>query len=94
MVLLEALVLGLPVITTSFASVADAFPDGCGSVVGSDVASLAAGMSAVLRGEVRFAPFDYVNYNRAATAEFYRAIGLDIDQVHVSGDLPVITPTA
>ncbi len=75
MVLLEALVLGLPVITTSFASVADAFPDGCGLVVESDEKALAKGMIAFLTGDVDFKPFDYVAYNRDATDDFYRAIG-------------------
>jgi CDP-glycerol glycerophosphotransferase len=75
MVLLEALVLGLPVISASFASVADAFPDGCGLVVESTEKALAQGMIAFLKGDVKFEPFDYVAYNRDATNEFYRAIG-------------------
>jgi len=75
MVLLEALVLGLPVITTSFASVGDAFPDGCGLIVEAKDRALADGMKAFLRGDVQFKPFDYVDYNRQATEEFYRAIG-------------------
>jgi CDP-glycerol glycerophosphotransferase len=75
MVVLEALVLGLPVISTSFASVADAFPEGCGLVVDSSVPALAAGMKSFLRGEVEVQPFDYEAYNREATEEFYRAIG-------------------
>jgi glycosyltransferase involved in cell wall biosynthesis len=75
MVLLEALVLGLPVVTTAFASVKDALPDGCGLVVDASVAALAEGMRAYLRGEVPNQPFDYVAYNREATEEFYRAIG-------------------
>ncbi len=32
-------------------------------------------MRAFLRGEVPTKPFDYVQYNRDATEEFYRAIG-------------------
>lgn len=75
MVLLEALVLGLPVITTKFPSVADALPQGCGRIVDASVDGLADGMRAFLRGEVLAAPFDYREYNRETTAEFYRAIG-------------------
>jgi CDP-glycerol glycerophosphotransferase len=75
MVLLEALVLGLPVVTTAFASVKDALPDGCGLVVDTSVGALAEGMLAYLRGDVPNVPFDYVEYNRQATEEFYRAIG-------------------
>jgi hypothetical protein len=32
-------------------------------------------MRSFLRGEVPVRPFDQVAYNRAATEEFYRAIG-------------------
>ena len=75
MVLLEALVLGLPVISTDFASVADALPKGCGHVVERSVPGLAAGMAEFLRGDLRFAPFDYVSYNREVMQEFYEGIG-------------------
>jgi glycosyltransferase involved in cell wall biosynthesis len=75
MVLLEALVLGLPVVTTAFASVADALPEGCGLVVDRSERALADGMRKFLHGEVPTQPFDYVAYNRQATEEFYRAIG-------------------
>jgi len=77
MVLLEALVLGLPVVTTSFGSVRGALPEGYGRVVDRSVGALAKGMRAFLRGEVPSPPFDYVAYNRDATQEFYRAIGAE-----------------
>ena len=75
MVLLEALVLGLPVITTDFGSVRGSMPEGHGLIVARKVRALADGMRAFLRGDVQARPFDYVGYNREATEEFYRAIG-------------------
>jgi glycosyltransferase involved in cell wall biosynthesis len=74
MVILEALVLGLPVVTTGFSSVRGALPEGYGKVVKLSVNALADGMRAFLRGEVPTLPFDDAAYNREATQEFYRAI--------------------
>jgi glycosyltransferase involved in cell wall biosynthesis len=78
MVLLEALVLGLPVVTTEFGSVRGALPEGCGEIVPRTVEDLAEGMRRFLRGEVKSAGFDYVAYNDAAMDEFYRAVGLPV----------------
>jgi CDP-glycerol glycerophosphotransferase len=75
MVLLEALVLGTPVVTTSFGSVDGALPKGHGLIVPRKIDGLADGMRAFLRGEVQAKAFDYTAYNREATEEFYRAIG-------------------
>lgn len=75
MVILEALVLGLPVVSTSFGSVRSALPEGTGLVVDRDADALAAGMTAALRGEVPNPPFDPAAYNAAAMDEFYAAIG-------------------
>ena len=75
MVLLEAMVLGVPVITTEFASVRGALPPGSGRIVGQSVEALADGMRAFLRGEVAVADFDGESYNRQAMAQFYAAIG-------------------
>jgi CDP-glycerol glycerophosphotransferase len=75
MVLLEAMVLGLPVVTTEFGSVRGALPEGYGRIVALNVGALAEGMRAFLRGEVTTRPFDAAVYNREATEEFYRAIG-------------------
>jgi CDP-glycerol glycerophosphotransferase (TagB/SpsB family)/glycosyltransferase involved in cell wall biosynthesis len=74
-VVLEALVLGLPVVTTDVASVRGALPDGYGRVVARTDRALADGMRAFLRGELKPREFDYVAYNREAVEEFYRAIG-------------------
>jgi CDP-glycerol glycerophosphotransferase len=77
MVLLEALILGRPIVTTSFGSVRGALPDGYGLIVKREVEALAEGMRAFLAGKVPGREFDYVEYNRAATAEFYRATGIE-----------------
>ncbi|HEY7009881.1 MAG TPA: glycosyltransferase, partial [Jatrophihabitantaceae bacterium] len=75
MVLLEALILGLPIVTTDFGSVRGAVPDGYGLIVPRTVDDLAAGMTAFLDGEVPTREFDCAAYNRDAMAEVYRAIG-------------------
>jgi CDP-glycerol glycerophosphotransferase len=74
MALLEALILGLPIVTTSFDSVRGALPPATGLVVARDVEALAEGMQKFLRNEVANPPFDDADYNRRAMAEFYRAI--------------------
>jgi glycosyltransferase involved in cell wall biosynthesis len=76
MTILEALVLGLPVVTTAFASVASALPAGQGLVVPRSVEGLAEGMRAFLRGEVPAPTFDAAAYNAEAVAQFLRAVGL------------------
>ncbi len=75
MVLLEAMVLGLPIVTTDFASVRGTLPSGYGRVVPRTVEGLAEGMRAYLAGEVGALPFDYAAYNRDAVEQFYQAIG-------------------
>ncbi len=75
MVILEALVLGLPVVSTAFGSVRGALPEGTGLVVERSVEALADGLRAALRGDVPAPPFDAVRYNARAMDEFYAAIG-------------------
>jgi CDP-glycerol glycerophosphotransferase len=77
MVLLEALVLGVPVVTTDFDSVHGVMPEGQGLIVPRSVEALAQGMEESIRGHVPSAPFDYVAYNQNAVEQFYAAIGLD-----------------
>lgn len=76
MVILEALVLGLPVVTTAFDSVGSALPEGSGAVVERSVEGLVAGMCAAQESLVPPAPFDAVAYNEEAIAEFERGVGL------------------
>ncbi|CAN5241097.1 hypothetical protein BH09ACT1_BH09ACT1_07100 [soil metagenome] len=73
MVLLEAAIIGLPIVTVDFATVADALPAG-GEVVPSTIDGLARGMLAYLEGEVLSGSFDPDEYNRNAIAEFVGAI--------------------
>jgi CDP-glycerol glycerophosphotransferase len=75
MVILEALVLDLPVVTVSFGSVRDALPEGSGLIVPSTDQGLADGLRAFLRGEVSITPFDDEAYNDAVVEQFYLAIG-------------------
>jgi glycosyltransferase involved in cell wall biosynthesis len=76
MVILEALVLGLPVVTTAFDSARSALPEGQGLIVPRSVDGVADGMRAFLRGEVPAEPFDALAYNGEAVAQFLAAIGL------------------
>jgi len=80
MVILEALVLGLPIVTVEFASAKNALPAGSGLVVPQSDDGVAEGMRAFLRGEVPASAFDYVAYNRKAVEQFYRAIGAGGDE--------------
>lgn len=76
MVILEARVLGLPVVATRFASVRGALPEAAGLVVDRDVEALRVGMREALEGRVPAPPFDAVGYNREAVEDFYRVLGL------------------
>jgi CDP-glycerol glycerophosphotransferase (TagB/SpsB family)/glycosyltransferase involved in cell wall biosynthesis len=75
MVLLEALVLQLPIVTVEFASAKNALPEGTGLVVPQTEEGVADGMRAFLQGDVPARLFDHAAYNRKAVGEFYRAIG-------------------
>lgn len=81
MVFLEALTLGLPIVTTNFDSVEGSLPKGSGLVVPTSVEGLADGMRAALAGEVPNAPFDPADYNAQAMREFYRAIGVPEERI-------------
>lgn len=69
-VILEARVLGLPIVTTRFGSAASAMEGSGGLIVDTEVDALAEGLRAFLRGEVTSAPFDHEAYNREVVAEF------------------------
>jgi CDP-glycerol glycerophosphotransferase (TagB/SpsB family)/glycosyltransferase involved in cell wall biosynthesis len=75
MVILEARTLGLPVVTTAFASVGDSVPEDAGIVVPQTVAGVAGGMERFLKGEVPAHTLDYEAYNAVAMEQFYAAIG-------------------
>lgn len=75
MVILEALVLDVPIVTVDFASAKNALPEGSGLVVPQSDTGVADGMRAFLAGEVPANHFDWPAYNRKAVAQFYTAIG-------------------
>ncbi len=75
MVILEALVLGLPIVTVAFESVKDALPVGSGLVVAQTDTALAAGLTEFLHGDVPPSVFNHAEYTRLAVDQFYRAIG-------------------
>ena len=77
MVLLEALVLDLPIVTVAFESAKDALPPGVGLVTEKTDDGLAAGMLDFLAGRVGAGHFDSERYNREAITQFSAAIGLD-----------------
>lgn len=74
MVILEARILGLPVITTAFASVGDSVPEGTGVVVPQTVEGVARGMERFIAGEVPAGVLDSDAYNKAAITQFETAI--------------------
>ncbi|MCM1011567.1 MULTISPECIES: glycosyltransferase [unclassified Brevibacterium] len=73
-VILEARVLGLPVVTTRFGSAASAMEGSGGLVVDRDVSALADGMRAFLNGEIEPSEFDPDAYNADVVVEFERAV--------------------
>lgn len=75
MVILEARILGLPIVTTDFSSVRGAISDDTGMIVPRTAEGLAEGMQAALDGKVPVQPFDAEVYNVEAMEQFYRAIG-------------------
>lgn len=70
MVLLEAALCDLPIVSTAFASVEDALPPGAIRVVAQDDAALADGMRAFLDGDVPASHLDAAAYTDAVMAEF------------------------
>ena len=85
MVILEAMLLGLPVVTVAFGSVADAFPQGGGCIVEATDDGLVEGMTSFLDGLVSAPPFDPESYNHSAVDQFYRAIGAESVSVDAPG---------
>lgn len=74
MVLLEAAIIGLPIVSVDFESVHDALPGDGIHVVEQNDEALAEGMRSFLRGEVAPTFLDVDSYNRAAIEEFRAAI--------------------
>lgn len=75
MVLLEARIIGIPIVTVDFESVGGALPPGVGLVVQQSDDALAAGMESYLAGRVPSARFDPRRYQLEAVAAFGAAVG-------------------
>lgn len=75
MVILESLVVGVPIVSTRFASITDALSSEEGLIVDRDTDALARGMKAVLTDDIPQTPFDWEAYNQVALGEFLQAIG-------------------
>lgn len=73
MVLLEAAIAGLPMISVDFGSVRDALPGSFLHVVEQSDDGLAAGMRAFLAGQISVSTLDVDRYNASAVVEFYDA---------------------
>lgn len=76
MVLLEALALSTPVLTTAFSSVEGVVPPGCGLVVAQDDEAVARAMIRLVSERPAFDTLDVRAYNARAMGEFAAAIGL------------------
>ena len=74
MVLLEAAIAGLPIVTVRFGSVSDALPDGELHIVDLSVSGLADGLIDYLDGAVGAAGLDARAYNALALREFEAAV--------------------
>jgi glycosyltransferase involved in cell wall biosynthesis len=74
MVLLEAMVLGLPVLTVDFGSARDALPAGAALIVPATDADLTAGLILFLEQGIDTVPFDAAQYNLGALEQFAAAI--------------------
>ncbi|MCU1585659.1 MAG: glycosyltransferase [Microbacteriaceae bacterium] len=74
MVLLEAAITGLPIVSVDFGSIEDALPEGEMRVVDQTDDALAEGMLAFLDGQVGPAHLDVAVYNAAALREFDDAL--------------------
>ena len=71
MVIMEAAILGLPIVSVDFASVHDALPDPSIHIVEQNDDALASGMLDVLTNPGPTISFDFAVYNVAALAEFH-----------------------
>lgn len=73
MVILEAAIMGLPIVSVDFNSIHDALPGEGIHVVAQDDQALAQGMRDFLAGSVQPCSLDVERYNDAAVGEFYDA---------------------
>lgn len=73
-VILEARVLGLPIVTTRFGSVYSAMEGSGGLIVDTEDEALADGMQTFLEGQIHALPFDGDAYNKEVIDEFTQVV--------------------
>lgn len=73
-VLLEALILGKPIVATNVTGVRDVLEGGYGELVENSEAGLIMGMEKFILKQVKFKHFDYIHYNKNAMDLFYREV--------------------
>ena len=92
MVLLEAQIVGIPIVTVDFASVRGALPPGAGLVVQQSDSALAAGMESFLNGMVPATRFDPSRYQLEAVTAFSAAVGAAaLNEPNTGSDAPSST---
>ena len=92
MVLLEAQIVGIPIVTVDFASVRGALPPGAGLVVQQSDSALAAGMESFLNGMVPAIRFDPSRYQLEAVTAFSAAVGAaSLNEPNTGSDAPSST---
>jgi CDP-glycerol glycerophosphotransferase len=74
LVLLEAMILGIPIVSTDFPCVHDILGAEHGLIVENSVDGLIDGMKAFLDGKVQSKPFDYESYQKNALTMFYAKV--------------------
>ena len=94
MVLLEAAVAKLPIVTVRFGSVADALPDGPMHIVDQSVEGLAQGLRDYLGGKVAASVLDAEAYNDVALGEFGAAIESSSTSSLLSSARPISASSA
>ncbi|WP_338749859.1 glycosyltransferase [Janibacter alittae] len=88
MVILEALALETPVLTTAFSSVEGVVPQGCGVVVPRDDDAVRHAMMELVSARPAFTALDVDAYNATALDEFAAAVGLEEDTRAPAGPRP------
>ncbi|MBN2344344.1 MAG: CDP-glycerol glycerophosphotransferase family protein [Deltaproteobacteria bacterium] len=74
MVLLEALVVGLPVIATNIVGSRSVLEDGLGTLVDNSIDGLVEGMTKFIEGKIKPVPFNVEQYQKSSMEKFYHVV--------------------
>ncbi|MCM3705702.1 CDP-glycerol glycerophosphotransferase family protein [Cytobacillus firmus] len=74
MTLLEALVIGLPIISTNIPGSKSLLENGYGELVENSETGLINGMDKFIKGKIKSKKFDYISYNQNALQMFYEKV--------------------